>query len=404
MPNLPMPESNAALYVMGALNSFEKREFEALLAQSDELRAEVHELEEGLLALALTSPRKQPPAQVWKSIEKSVAEVRKSGRALPLPLANWWRSGWAAAAACLLGWILFAFWNPQPEPEVSALPPDFVAIAPSMTEAQTNNAAIDRKSGLEQEMAAETTARDQMLRSRTEEVAALRQQIAGLENQVIYLSQSVTQKQAQLGEPSRIKFFQLAPFSIANNGGTNAPLSPALQRAVFLAMAGELGWLPPDGERLNPGGTNEMKVDFVDLRPGRTDVVDEPYSQPKAQSGMELAAVPTEVVPAPAPETPTTPPAEASSAIPAFLAGDDLVVAIDATVASSGSQLTFWDETGTHALGSASVGENPLVIRFNATSFRGFGGPAGPSLIIMAEEPSGLSEMIQLAPREIATP
>ena len=68
------------------------------------------------------------------------------------------------------------------------------------------------------------------------DIVGLRRQIAVLSNHITLLSQSVTQQQELLLETNRLKFFQLTPFA---EGGpnTNMPVSPGLQRALFLAMA-----------------------------------------------------------------------------------------------------------------------------------------------------------------------
>ena len=102
------------------------------------------------------------------------------------------------------------------------------------------------------------------------ELLRLRRQVTELQNRVTNLSQSVAQQQALLGESNRIKFFQLAS-APGNPGAASVPsLSPALQRALFIAMARELGWFPSADASFT--GTNAAfapggNVDFVDLRP-----------------------------------------------------------------------------------------------------------------------------------------
>ncbi|HYV30864.1 MAG TPA: sigma factor, partial [Candidatus Binatia bacterium] len=80
------------------------------LAQSAELRALVGELEEGAMALSMTPPRRRPPQEVWRRIEKSVTGQTRWKLAVPSIWVGWWRHGWAAAAACLAGWLLYALW------------------------------------------------------------------------------------------------------------------------------------------------------------------------------------------------------------------------------------------------------------------------------------------------------
>src|ERR1700704_5991512 len=124
MPDLPLPEDEAALYVVGELTPAERAGFEARLAQSAELRALVRELEEGAVVLAMAAPRRQPPPLVWQGIEKAVAQ--ESGQKLILPA--FWRNGWFAAAACLVGWLFYALWPSRSGP--SDISPPIVASEP----------------------------------------------------------------------------------------------------------------------------------------------------------------------------------------------------------------------------------------------------------------------------------
>ena len=102
-------------------------------------------------------------------------------------------------------------------------------------------------------------------------------------------------------------------------------LSPALQRAIFLAMARELGWLPPasqagaDGITLDPGSSNSWNVDFVDLRPGATNL---PPPKLEIQDTVNQSAAPAPAL---------------GAAIPAFISGNNLIMAIDSSIAAKGS-------------------------------------------------------------------
>ena len=137
-------------------------------------------------------------------------------------------------------------------------------------------------------------------------------------------------------------------------------------------------------------GTKQLNVDFVDLRPEAEEQAVQQEARPEAR--RNLANTP--------PLNPAAPNVQ-SDAVPAFVSGDDVIVAIDPSVAAPGSQLTFWDETGSEALGSATIGEDPLVVKFAARSFTGH---SGTGLLITAEEPSGASGLIQLQPQEISEP
>src|SRR6185312_16223357 len=106
MPDFHSTEDEATLYVLGELTAAERREFEARMAKSVELRQMVRELEEGAVVLSTGLPRRRPPSEIWSGIEKAVGRQRQSGAA-----GRWgifWRNGWAATALCLVGWLLYA--------------------------------------------------------------------------------------------------------------------------------------------------------------------------------------------------------------------------------------------------------------------------------------------------------
>ncbi len=109
MPDLPSSEDDAALYVLNGLSAAERRDFEVQLAQSSDLRALVRDLEEGTTALALASIKKQPPPRIWNGIALAVSQATKRETLISRVSFDWKQWGWAAAA-CLAGWILYAFW------------------------------------------------------------------------------------------------------------------------------------------------------------------------------------------------------------------------------------------------------------------------------------------------------
>src|ERR1051325_11597542 len=112
MPELHPSEEEASLYLLGELSDAASVAFEERLGQSAELRALVRNLEEGATALTISCPRHLPRPQTWQRIERA---VRRESRRVVVPvfLGGWWRNGWAAAAACLIGWMLYAFWIHQ---------------------------------------------------------------------------------------------------------------------------------------------------------------------------------------------------------------------------------------------------------------------------------------------------
>src|SRR5881628_2649042 len=275
MPDLYSPEDEAALYVLGELTAAERRAFEARLAQSAELRTLVRELEEGAVALSMASPRRRPPQEVWTRIEKAVASEARRKVMIPAFWVGWWRHGWAAAAACLVGWLLYVLWAHRPGPSGASSMPVASGVN-SQAGVTLADSHQDKTGNITQQDNAEDNAALQVLQARTQEIGALRWQIAELTNRMTHLSQALTQQQALLSESSRLKFFQLGPPYAGSNGATTLQVSPDLQRALLLAMARELGWTPSAAPS-DVGGTESTRTahagaDFVDLRPGSNSV------------------------------------------------------------------------------------------------------------------------------------
>src|ERR1700742_150173 len=108
MAELHQYEDMAAQYVFGGLTAAERRNFEAEMASSTELRSLVRELEEGAVLLANSAPRKRPPAKVWQAIEKEIGVNSNAKKIIPAFWTTWWKYGWAAAAACVVGWLIYA--------------------------------------------------------------------------------------------------------------------------------------------------------------------------------------------------------------------------------------------------------------------------------------------------------
>lgn len=360
MPDSYSPEDEAARYVMGGFATAERVEFETRLAHSAQLRALVRELEEGAVALAMAAPQKRPLQQIWKQIEKTVAQETKRQK-IVMFWAGWWRNGWAAAAACMVGWLLYALGMNQPGPAVSPLTAD--SEAPSRQRITVADSPRMKTRNVTPQMQTEADGANQLLQAKMRENDALRWQVVELKNQMTHLSQSVTQQQALLTESNRIKFFQLTSASDGSGAATTVQqLSPALQRALFLAMARELGWVQSanptpgvesEGGISHWGSTNPLNVDFVDLRPNTNGTANPLQVQPKVQTQVAGAS------------EPPPPPVAPGGTIPAFSSGDKLIVAVDSTIAPSGSHLTFSAETanqGQQPLGTAVLGDNPLVV------------------------------------------
>lgn len=396
MSDLHLIEDEATLYVLGRLTEAERGEFEARLAESAELRALVRELEEGAVAVAMASPRQRVPPRVWAGIEKAVTEGTKP-RVLDFSLwFGWLRNGWAVAAVCLVGWLLYALWPDRTgSPDVAPAPlASEVNAQPSGGPTDSARTETDRVTPPQRNAAnPERRSLQTNLLAMTRENGALHLQNAELARQVTHLSQVLTQQQALLAESSRLKFFQLEPPVGGGTGVTNAIPSPELQRALFLAMARELGWLQSPGS-LQSGSTqtNQSGVDFVDLHPS-TNTMSAPIN---LQSQIETE-------PASTPETPLLA-SDSGTAIPGFVSSTNVVLAFDSSVVPTGSDLTFWTGNsiqGFQSLGSAVMGDNPLVVTIpSATSTS-----PGTTLTVTAGNGAGSFTVIgQFAPSNATPP
>jgi anti-sigma-K factor RskA len=109
MADIQSNEDVALRYVLGELNATERREFESLMTMSTGLRALVDELETGMIAMASAAPRRRPPADVWRQIEKTVAKKYSLKLGLPIFRFSWPHNGWAVSVICLVGWLFYAF-------------------------------------------------------------------------------------------------------------------------------------------------------------------------------------------------------------------------------------------------------------------------------------------------------
>src|SRR5207247_643769 len=100
-----------------------------------------------------------------------------------------------------------------------------------------------------------------------------------------------------------------------------ARVSPDLQRALFLAMARELGWLTPAEIE---AASNRTGVAFVDLRQGTNNVANT-SGLPKADLQAAEASAASSVA------------AGSGGAIPVFTSTDSASFAVDSSVATNGS-------------------------------------------------------------------
>jgi len=214
MADVSSNENEALRYVLGEFSAAERREFESRLAASVELRALVNELETGVVAVATASPRRRPPPEVWRRIEKAVVKKTRPKLAFLAFEFGWLRSGWAVAVACLMGWVFYAFLVSRHDVPAAAklkIPPREIAVAASAEPPPTSVAAPSL-------VASATNAAVELLQAHAREIMELRGKIAQLQTTTTQLSRSLAQQHALLGESSRIKFYRLS--SASTTGGT----------------------------------------------------------------------------------------------------------------------------------------------------------------------------------------
>ncbi|MGC3957052.1 MAG: hypothetical protein QM813_03535 [Verrucomicrobiota bacterium] len=209
-PKLHPQADEAARYVLDQLPPPARHEFELQLTQSPELRALVQELEEGVEAMARAVPQRPPPPQTWNPIEQAIAREVERKIVRPSFGGTWWRSGWAAAAACLVALFTYAWW---PKSKM------ILAVNSSPAESALGTPAVEsvvsRPSLVPPERVFPTNVMTvaewkPVANLTSPELASLRWQIASMQAQLEQLSDVVAQQRAILAEPGRFKFFPLS--------------------------------------------------------------------------------------------------------------------------------------------------------------------------------------------------
>lgn len=353
----PHPQADeAARYVLDQLSPNARHAFELQLTQSAELRTLVQELEEGVEAMARAVPQRPSPPQTWHPIEQAIAREAERKIIRPPFWSAWWRSGWAAAAACLVAFLSYAWWPKAREVQVIKEQPTEIAVVSPPAPPVSHSPAAPRAEivlpanpGLSAEV-------KPVVPATNPELASLRWQVTSLRSQLEELSEVVAQQKAILAEPGRFKFFPLTSSVAANGSQTPTPLSPGVQRAIFYAMARDLGWLPGLAQRETPNsiasaGTSAgtfAGVDFVDL----TSATEAATGSVETADEVNQTLAATSVA--------------SSGTIPGFLARSNLVMAFDKSMIPRGGPVTFWTESvdapGHQLVGSAVIGDNPTVV------------------------------------------
>lgn len=131
-----LQELLACAYIAGALQGPARRRFETLMRSRPNLRHRVEAWEDRLTPLSNATPRIEPPARVWRTIQQRVApsqnaapESRGFWSGFWNSLAFWRPFGAVAAALALLigGYGGYVTTRPTPEPQVAESEPQQVA-------------------------------------------------------------------------------------------------------------------------------------------------------------------------------------------------------------------------------------------------------------------------------------
>jgi hypothetical protein len=339
-------------------------------------------LEEGVVVLSTGSPRRRPPSEIWSGIERAVGRQRS-----PRATVRWrifWRNGWAAAALCLVGWLLYAILlNRHNSAKTVATQPS----PPRETLAANTSPPAEHALPVPP---APTNAERQLVQARAEEISDLRLKVAAMAQQSNALSQLLAQERARLGETDRIKFYQFT--SVPVPAGDSAPkLSPAMQRAVLISIGRELGWLPMM-TKPQPGNGRSAKtidgIDFVDLRSPNSNPENPPVNPSSNQPANQQTGQPQVETQIAEVSEPT---------IPAFAAGDKMVVGLDSSVAPPNSTvaLSVSSTSGGTVTWNLTTGENPTMVTIPLSTINAFAVNGGLMLTVNSVTSTGISNITQ---------
>ena len=104
-----LPEGEWEEYPLGEISGSERRRFETRLTTQPELRSLARELEEGMLALALSAPQRPAPPEAWRNIQAAINPRWNWSLWLSLAGLKWVTHGRLAAASlttvCILHFV-----------------------------------------------------------------------------------------------------------------------------------------------------------------------------------------------------------------------------------------------------------------------------------------------------------
>jgi anti-sigma-K factor RskA len=126
----------AAEYVLGTLSARARRRFEIYLRANPPMRRAVSQWEARLAPLSEVLPSIEPPARVWKAIEKRVHGERRTAATGFWQSLSFWRLSSFACALVALALIIFVG---LPRPEA---PPDAGRMVVVMHDLATNRPAM----------------------------------------------------------------------------------------------------------------------------------------------------------------------------------------------------------------------------------------------------------------------
>jgi hypothetical protein len=335
-PISPFDEAND--YLLGRLTPDARRNFEARLATDAELRRLVRDLEEGVLALALSAPQVPVPKDAWTNIAAAIAPVLPRENIFSFARLNWLTGGLAVAVFLAAVFGIQSLWLKSAGPEKNFIAQNSGPVESSPTNSSPAPENIPQ------------LAVENLSVSNSESVAtAPGKKLETASARVVNPLPAVANAASAVREPLR---------SASGDSSVRraARLSAPMQRAVLVALARQLG-LTND---TIAAAQNPPPVDFVDL-------------PNVALNGSPTAALtPLENFP---PVDLTTLSPNAGGDLPMFTADNNLVVTIDpATLPADAGPVTVWEldaDGNQNLIGNFNLGANPTVVTITNADLSG---------------------------------